>query len=274
MYFQMPMKTKTTAVHALLFAGIILMFPFGGIAQETDTLSRMDTEKALRGLDVRAISRDGLNFWQNEFSGHWAGIDLGFNLFLNPDYSGYSDDFMDNDIFRSNSLYFNVVQQSISLQRYRNSIGLVTGIGLHLQSYRIDDNTTIRRGTNDRIEPDYLYFDQNQKSKFSMISLLVPLLLEAQVPIKQYENHFYFSAGIFGSVRIHSQTKIKYKLERREKLKVPDHYSLPDLRYGLMARTGYRGINVFVTYDLVPLFREGKGPELTPFTFGITLLSF
>ncbi len=274
MNFQMPTKTTTSVLHALVFAGFILMFPFFGISQESDTLSRADTEKALHKLNVMAISRGGLNLWQNEFSGHWAGIDFGFNLFLDPDYSGYSHDFMDNDIARSNSLYFNVVQQNISLQRYRNAIGVVTGIGLHLQSYRIDDNTTIIRDANDRIQPDYLYFDQNQKSKFSMISLLVPLLLEAQIPINQYENHLYFSAGLFGSVRIHSQTKIKYKLDRREKLKVPDHYSLPGFRYGVMARAGYRGINFFATCDLIPLFREGKGPDLTPFTFGITLLRF
>ena len=26
--------------------------------------------------------------------------------------------------------------------------------------------------------------------------------------------------------------------------------------------------------DMVPLFKENKGPELTPFTFGVTLLRF
>jgi hypothetical protein len=75
-------------------------------------------------------------------------------------------------------------------------------------------------------------------------------------------------------VRLTSHTKIKYRKEQKEKLKVPDHYSLQDFKYGLMFRTGYRWINVFATYELTPLFKNDKGPHLTPFTFGITLISF
>jgi hypothetical protein len=55
---------------------------------------------------------------------------------------------------------------------------------------------------------------------------------------------------------------------------IPYNYSLQDFKYGLMFRTGYRWINVFVTYDITPLFKENKGPELTPLTFGFTLMRF
>ncbi|HKI90058.1 MAG TPA: hypothetical protein VKA38_13600, partial [Draconibacterium sp.] len=77
------------------------------------------------------------------------------------------------------------------------------------------------------------------------------------------------------SYRLTSQTKIKYRIDRKkEKLKVPDFLSLTDLKYGVMVRAGYRWVNVFACYDLVPLFRKDKGPKLTPFTFGFTLVSF
>lgn len=274
MNIEKPLKTS------ILFG--ILFFLFLGVsknskAQENDTIIPINKkpEKILRKIDTRQITQNGFNFWQDDFSGHLAGIDFGFNLFLNKDYTGFNSEFMDNDVFRSNSAYIHIIQQSIGLQRNRNTVGLVSGIGLHLESYRLDKNTTIRRGLNDVIEPEILYFDQNQKSKLSIASLMVPILAEFQLPINRYENRLYVSSGIFMSYRISSHTKIKYRIDRKkEKLKVPDFLSLNDYKYGLMFRAGYRWINIFATYDLVPLFRENKGPELIPFTFGFTLVSF
>ena len=258
---------------------ILLMIGISGLAgaQETDKIMPLDRDpvKILRKIDVREITQHGFNFWKDDFTGHWAGIDFGFNTFVNKDYSGYETEFMENDVFYSNSSYINIIQQSIGLQHNRNTIGLVTGIGLHLQSYRLNQNTTIERGFNDIIEPRTLFFDQNQKSKLSIVSVMVPLLAEFQVPVNHYENRLYFSAGLYGSYRLSSHTKIKYRVERKkEKLKTPDFLSLQDFKYGLMVRSGYRWVNLFACYDLVPLFRENKGPELTPFTFGITVVSF
>lgn len=272
MNIEMPLKTLK-----ILFLFLFLVFNLISKCQEYDTIIPIDQdpEKILRKIEILEITRDGFNFWQDDFSGHWAGVDFGFNSFLNKDYSGYNSEFMNNDIFRSNSTFINLVQQSIGLQHNRNTIGLVTGLGLQLQSYRLHQNTTISRGANDVIETKTLFFDQNQKSKLSVVSLMIPLLAEFQIPINHYENRLYISAGFFAGYRISSHTKIKYRIDRKkEKLKVPDHYSLHNFKYGVMLRTGYRRINIFATYDLRPLFKENKGPELTPFTFGFTILSF
>ncbi len=274
MNINLPMKT-------ILFQIIILFIFLGSIekiyAQQTDTIIpiKEDPEKVLKKIDIREITQHGFNFWQDDFTGHWAGVDFGFNSFLNKDYSGYQTEFMNNDVFRSNSTYINLIQQSIGLQHNRNTVGLVTGLGLHLQSYRLDQSTTIIRANNDKIEPEMLYFDQNQKSKLSIVSVLAPLLAEFQIPINHYENRLYLSSGLFASYRINSHTKIKYRVDgKKEKLKVPGHYNLQDFKYGIMLRAGYRRINLFATYELVPLFKENKGPKLTPFTFGFTIVSF
>lgn len=243
------------------------------VAQENDSIVPVKNPKRfLRKIDLSEVTNNGLKLWQDDFSGHWIGIDFGFNMFLDEDYTGYQSEFMENDIFRSNSAYFNFFQQSIGLQKNKNTIGLITGLGLHLQSYRLDDNTTIVRAPNDVISPDYLYFNDNQKSKLAVQSITLPLLLEFQIPINHYDNRMFISAGVMGSFRLSSHTKIKYKEEEKQKLKVVDDFSLHRFKYSLMVRTGYRWFNVFASYDLVPLFKTDKGPELTPFTFGITLM--
>ena len=269
-------KTKPFLLYLLIFSGLILCFGNSVNAQVTDSIVPVkdDPEKLLQKVDIRHLTSNGLNFWEEDFTGHWAGIDFGFNLFLNEDYSAYNSDFMDNDILRSNSFYINFVQQSFGLQRNRNSIGLVTGIGIRFHSYRLDDDITITMDENNVIQPQEPMFSNIKKSKFGMVSVVVPLLAEFQIPINNYNNRIYFSGGLYGSVRLNSHTKVKYKEEQNEKLKVVDHFSMHGLGYGIMLRTGYRWVNLHVTYDLQKLFKEDKGPELTPFSFGITLLRF
>ena len=179
---------------------------FRAVAQETDTIVPLDKdpEKILRKIDITEITRNGLTPWKNKFSGHFTGIDFGFNMLLDPDYSGYQSEFMENDVFNSNSAYFNVVQQSFGLQKRKNTFGLVSGLGLQLQSYRLDDRTSIITDDNGVVQPDFLYFDENQKSKFANVYITVPLLIEWQIPINHYDNRFFISTGILGSFRINS----------------------------------------------------------------------
>lgn len=251
----------------------VILFNTISFAQETDTIVpiRKNAEEILKKINLNS---DGFNFWKDDFSGHWAGIDLGFNTFLNPDYSGYESNFMKSDILRSNSFYLNLIQQNIGLQSNRNNFGLVTGLGIQLQYYRLDNNTTIEKTTDDVIVPKEFDYSENQKSKLFLYSLTLPLLAEIQIPINNYRNRLYFSSGMVFSYRIASYTTIKYRAEQKQKLKVTDNFSLQNFKYGIMFRTGYRWFNFFALYELTPFFEEDKGPELTPFTFGVTLLRF
>lgn len=271
-----PLKTKPSLLHLLFFLALVFFCTEHLQAQVSDSIVAVkeNPEKFLRRIDIRQVTNNGLNFWQDDFSGHWAGIDFAFNMLVNEDYTGYDSDFMNNDVLRSNSLNINFVQQSIGLQRNRNTIGLVTGIGVRFHSYRLDDDVSITLDENNVVQPQHLTDNNIKKSKLGLVSVMVPLLAEFQIPINSYQNRIYISGGIYGSAKLNSHTKIKYKQDQNEKIKVVDHFSLHDFSYGIMIRTGYRWINLHATYDLVDLFKNGKGPELTPFSVGITLLRF
>jgi len=246
-------------------------------SQISDTIEviREKPEKLLKNLNIHSITQDGFNFWKDKFSGHWAGIDLGFNTLLHADYGEYSLEFMKNRLLSSGYFSVNPVQQSIGIQRNRNTIGLVTGLGLQWLNYRLDKNTTIEKSETGFIIPKSLYFDTNQKSIFSSFYATLPVLAEIQFPVNHYNNRIFISTGIIFHYRLSSSTKIRYRLDKkREKLKTPGDYFLPNVRYSLMARMGYRNFQVFCNYDLQPLFKKGTGPDLTPFSFGITLLRF
>lgn len=236
---------------------------------------REKPEKLLRNIDFRNRTDPGFNFWEDDFSGHWAGLHFGLNTFLHTDYSKYDTPFLKNNLLRSNTLFINPVQYSIGVGKNTNTMGWVTGLGLWLDSYRLDKNTTLEKRSDGTVGPLTLVFDDNQKSKFSMVYLTLPLLAELQIPVGHYKNRLFVSAGVMGGYRLGSHTKIKYRLDRKkEKLKTPGDFALPNFRYSLMFRAGYRRLQLFATYDLKPLFPDDAGPKVTPFTFGITLISF
>lgn len=256
----------------------MVVFGFSASSQLPDSIKiiKDKPEKLLKNLRIQNVTQGGFNFWQDDFSGHWAGIDFGFNTLTGKGLSNVYPAFLEHDIFRSNSLYANIIQQSIGLQKTRNTIGLITGFGLQFKSFRLNNNTTIEKAYTGEIEGKTLIFDDNQKSKFSAAYITAPLLLEFQVPVNHYANRFFISGGLFAGYRLSSHTKIKYRIDRnKEKLKTPDDYSLNDFKYGLMMRIGYRQFQVFANYDLQPMFKdEARVMDVFPFTFGITLISF
>jgi hypothetical protein len=262
----------------LILLAALATFP--AIAQENDSIVVVKSPAGrLSGLiDIQDLVNEGYNYWDEEFEGHWAGVEFGINGFLNPDYSMYSTadkNFLKNDLLRSNVLNLNILQYSMGLQKTRNTLGLLTGVGLSLQSYHLDNNTTISIDETRKVYPSKLYFDSNQKSKLSSLSVDVPLLIELQIPVQHYANRLYFSAGVTGSKRLESHTKVKYRRDgKREKLKSPGDYSIHDYKISGTIRVGYRWINLFATYDIVPLFEDRRGPILHPFAAGIRLISF
>ena len=259
---------------------LLIISSFFLYAQENDSIVVVQSRAGrLSGLiDIQDLVNEGYNYWNEEFEGHWSGIELGINGFANSDYSLYpasENNFLENDPLRSNVLNLNILQYSKGLQQTRNTIGLVTGIGLSLQSYRLANSTTITLDENHRVIPKTLFFDSNQKSKLSSVYLEVPLMIEFQVPLSHYANRLYFSAGIIGAKRLESHTKVKYRKNgKREKLKSPGDYSIRDYKVAGTVRLGYRWINLFATYDVVPLFEDRRGPELYPFSIGLKLISF
>ncbi|HBL73793.1 MAG: hypothetical protein A2W90_17040 [Bacteroidetes bacterium GWF2_42_66] len=263
-----------------IFTLLIFLLTINTFSQQTDTIDvSKPTLRKLSGIvDIEDLVKEGFNYWEEEFTGHWAGIAFGLNGFAKADYSLYPEEqkgFLDSDMLKSHSLQINLFQISKGLQSNRNAIGLVTGLGMNIRSYRLSSNTTIEQADNGMIYPKTLHFESNQKSKLSSVYLTVPLLLEFQIPVKHYANRFYVSGGLIANKRLSTHTKIKYrKDDQKEKLKIPGSYSIPEYKLSATVRMGYRRINIFASYDLAPLFKNDKGPVLYPYTVGIYLLGF
>jgi len=200
-----------------------------------------------------------------KFKGHWQGFDFGFNGFANPDYSMYDvDDFMSVIQEKSYEVGLNLFELNISL--HKSYIGLVTGLGFAFNDYKFENRYTIFRDSL-RTEPIYLDYDDLKKTKLSVQYLNVPLLVEFQIPVNNHTDRIYVNAGIIGAVKIGSHTKVKHG---DSKDKDHDGFNINSFKYDATARVGYKGFGLYAKYSLVPLFQSGEGPDLTPFTVGMS----
>lgn len=269
----MTRKYLIVTIAALLFSPVVF-------AQQNDTVTIVPAKSrhAVSINDFMGNQDEYKSFWDRNFSGHWSGFHLGINSFLQKDYSAYppsQDGFMNLKIWRSFSYQVNFWQKSISLQRYHDAIGLVTGLGLCFDDYRFDPEVTIEADDNGIIHPVYPDYEEMKKSKLSTFYGRIPLLLEFQIPVGHFQRRFFISGGVVFGYKLGSHTKLKYhQAGISEKVKFRDELYLNDYRYSYTVRMGYKWFNVFAEYSPVPFFKEGHGPVLYPFTAGITLVSF
>ncbi len=206
------------------------------------------------------------------FNGHWAGIDLGVNGFDKVNYSMYNGlEFMELNQPKSLEVNLNFWEYNISLQKHRGNIGLVTGMGISYNNYKFDNPYTIDK-VNGIIEPIELDpQDSFKKSKLTVSYLTIPLMLEAQIPVNNHTGRLFLSGGILGGLNIGSHTKVKWN---DNKQKDRGGFNVNPFKYAAIFRVGLNDIHLYATYNFSTLFKDGKGPELTPFSVGISLVNF
>jgi hypothetical protein len=228
------------------------------------------------GNDVKVITHGGGTeiLWGKDkskkhhiekFKGHWQGLDFGFNGYTNADYSMYDvNEFMSVIQEKSYEVGLNILVLNIGI--YKSYIGLVTGMGFAFNDYKFENRYTIIKDSL-RTEPVYLEYKDLVKTKLSVEYLDVPLLVEFQIPINQNEGRVYINAGVLGAVKIGSHTKVKHG-DSKDK----DHsgFNINSFKYDAIGRIGYKGFGLYAKYSLTPLFQNGEGPELTPYTIGVS----
>lgn len=244
--------------------------------------------------NVRMIHRK-----RPKFNGHWAGFGIGLNGYVNTDYNqSFPQDYeyLDLRMTKSVAVHVNFFEQNVSFAK-NQKWGMVTGLGFNWNNYRFDHPT--------RLEPESSvligYLERSvsiRKSKLTALYLNVPLIFEFQTNSKQKKNSFHIGIGMIANARLSSHTK-KYYDERNKNFEVtrydpesgkylteftatsPDYskakhfddYHLQPFKFDATVRIGWGFVNLFANYSVNPMFKLDKGPELYPWTIGITLVN-
>jgi hypothetical protein len=222
--------------------------------------------------EKRDTSRD-----RNKFDIYWAGFGLGVNGYLNANNqtkvpTGYN--FLDLDYAKSINVTLNFWEQKIPI--WKKHINIVTGMGLDLSNYRFNDKHNNLLKDSSYITAAYDSAVSFKKNKLLVSYLDVPLLLQFDTdPLGKGNRTIHLSAGVIGSLRIGSHTKQEYSIGGTTfKPKTRDDFNLNPFKYSAMVRIGYGKIDLYASYALNSMFKKNQGPQLYPFTIGITLAGF
>lgn len=198
---------------------------------------------------------------RSNYGGRIGTLELGFNGFdswTKTDYSMYPADehgFMDLNMGRSFHITVNIFTFSTSFTR-NNVLGLTMGIGLTSNDFTFETPARYEKtdGMIHPIAPDHGL----KKAKLHTLALHIPIAIEIN-PTRS----FFISAGAYADLLLKSHLKSKFP---KEKLHSP--YT-NFVQAGVTVRLGFENVYIFGNYALSALFREGKGPAITPYSLGL-----
>jgi len=200
-------------------------------------------------------------------------LDIGLNYWSND------ADTLKNWGSKSLGVYYN--------KRYKisNKLSFYPAVGLSFEKYALQKN--YHYANNDgNIEIDTT-FALIKRNKLAVTYLEVPLELRFHPKGTQQGEGFFIGAGVIGSLRMGSHTKLKYvQDEQKRKEKLSDDFGLNDIRYGYQIRFGWKNIHFFYKHYLSDVYgnpQKKVGTDLEPngrlfnpmaSTFGINLSGF
>ncbi|MCY7408728.1 MAG: PorT family protein, partial [Chitinophagales bacterium] len=114
------------------------------------------------------------------------------------------------------------------------------------------------------------------KNKFSASYLDVPLEFRIRIKPDQKGKNFWIAPGFRAGILVSDFWKLKYTESNGDisKSKVYGIANIEKFHYGISLRAGYYKFGIYSFLALNNLFEKDKGPELTPFSLGITFTPF
>lgn len=144
-------------------------------------------------------------------------------------------------------------------------------LGTGLRSHNLYSNSTIADIYADEIEFTKIEHDYD-RSKLNVTYLDFP----AEFRLR-FQNSWKVGIGFKLGILMDSKTKYIGKVEDggptvRMKLKKVNH--MEQYTYGPTLRIGYKMINLFAYYQIPSIFQTDLGPEMAPFSIGLSFSSF
>jgi len=212
--------------------------------------------------------KDSIKNYNKQFE-NWSGWELGVNGLMNYDNTidmASNAQFLELNYSKSYQFGLNLGQKNFHI--YKNYINIVTGIGFDFNHYEFKNSGTLNPNA------DYLSASTDsisyKKNRLNVSYLKAPLMLEINTS-KNPKKNFHIAGGIEFAYKIHSVLKQKYEIDNvKHKTKTRDDFNIEPFRYSAVARIGYNNITVFANYGLNRLFQKNKGPQVYPFTLGVT----
>jgi hypothetical protein len=318
------MKATPKFLLSLILCSIFILINSNAFSQHeekaSDTIksSASSTEYFRGGMKVEKIGNDSLiihvkkhdfnNFSmkgcplmpsKGKYNGHWAGFDLGWNGYVNSDFTmTYPANLQYLNLKSSRSMTVNLNPIELNLNLVKNHFGLTSGLGFSLNNYFFSDSYLLLPDSLSIIAFKLVDEKGNVASmrvnKLFVSWLTLPIIFEFQTNPKVNINSFHVSVGVIGGLRLQTYTKQEFKNDNDmtyylqdqsgktiASVYIDDKYSRKHSQFHLnpfkldaTMRIGWSFLNLWSTYTITPMFQKNQGPELYTWAVGITLVGW
>jgi len=244
----------------------------GGESGEVVIKNDNGSDKESRTDSVPKVRKYGRTTVSRRTTGEWY-LDIGLNNYLTGNGS-FPDQRLDYALRPLGSRYvaFSYIYKT-RIGGKRSPLSLTYGLEASFYNFMFDSDKRITKG-NESVEFAVVPGDgqipkELKKSKLTAIYVTLPVM-----PVFHFghpSKGFRFGVGGFLGYRLHSYSKIKDSADDKDHQR--SNFYLNNLRYGVQALVGVRGLDLFFKYDLNPLFADDRGPDpdtgLRAIAFGI-----
>ena len=166
--------------------------------------------------------------------------------------------------FRSRGFSFLIMNERMNKT---GNFGFGAGVGFMSQNVHtnalLNNSGSSNSSTTLVSIPDDLY-DIN---KLSLNFITAAIELRIHTNLNEQRERFKINLGFLAGYLVQSHTKFEGKYGKYKSYNIKN---LNKLQYGLFARIGYSNYAINGYYSLVDVFKTGKGPELIPYSIGIS----
>jgi hypothetical protein len=206
----------------------------------------------------------------------WQGFEIGFT---GVSYSkSFSTDVPPGleyfDPVEENSINWSINPFELDVRLVDEYVKFSTGLGYIAKNFSLENNYFLYKDDADGVtKGTQIASPTLERNRFRTGYITVPAMIYFNTnkdPMKAFRVGF----GIVGGVKIFEAYRIKHNEDgHRTRVKYNGGYNAETFMLDYRALVGIGGFNVYATYSSMSLFEDNKGPEVYPFTIGISFIN-
>lgn len=201
---------------------------------------------------------------KNSFSGHASGIYGGFANLSNSFCSFGESNKVDLNLSKTWEIAFNLLSSQLVLSQDQHW-GMTFALGWGFRTYRLNKNEAFENinGITQIIQGNEEI--SYTKSRLRHFYFRIPVCVEWQTRVRGSSRLF---AAVGPEFEIRHGVKSKAKVNGKSETLSSNMHVRP-VTVNLLAQLGYGNIGLYARYNTLSLFAGSKGPDVTPYSFGV-----
>ena len=203
----------------------------------------------------------------------WFLFDLGYNTYFNADYEVKVDApynaMEDLQAFGSWDVNLHMFRSRVNIAH--GYLNFNYGLSFEWHNFRYNESF-IMLPDMDSVTLEFASVDAEpydfKKNRFSTTHFTLPVMIGFETKPWDTDKSFRMGFGYSPGIMLKGKTKIE---SENGTDKVKDDFNLAPFRHEVNYMIGYGDFNIYASYDINGMFREGEGPELHPFSVGLII---